>query len=217
MGRVKIKICGITCREDLEVACNIGADAVGFIVDVPSSPRNLTVKKAEELIRHVPIFVKSVLVIAPQDLNDVLKLYGELKPDIIQIHGDLNIQFLKEKLPNTPIIRSIAVKSEKTIKTTLKIAGHFDAVLLDSYSKGRIGGTGVVHDWSISRRIRDAIYPKPLILAGGLNSENVRDAIKAVKPYAVDVSTGVELKPGVKDPEKIEAFIRNAREAIIDD
>ncbi|MEM1547155.1 MAG: phosphoribosylanthranilate isomerase [Candidatus Methanomethylicia archaeon] len=217
MRRVKIKICGITRIEDLETACNLGADAVGFIVNIPSSPRSLTIKEVEKLIKHTPIFVKSVLVIAPQDLYEVLKLYEELRPDIVQIHGDLNIKPLREKLPSIPIIKGIAVKSEETVKTAIEISKYSNAILVDSYSKGRSGGTGITHNWSISRSIRDAIYPKPLILAGGLNPGNVKDAIRIVKPYAIDVSTGVEVNPGVKDPGKIEAFIRNAREVAIDD
>jgi len=219
MRTVKVKICGITCEEDLKMVCNLGADAVGFIVGVPSSPRNLTLEKAKRLIRRVPIFVKSVLVTVPKSIEEILRLYTELRPDIIQIHGiiPLKISVLKRKGLNAFLVAAISVKSKNALQTAVKHARLFDAVLVDSYVAGRYGGTGVIHDWSVSKRIREAIHPKPLILAGGLNPENVKEAVKAVKPYAVDVSTGVELSPGIKDPEKVKAFIRNAKETALDD
>jgi len=218
MRTVKVKICGITREEDLKVACGLGADAVGFVVGVPSSPRNLTLERAKKLIRNVPIFVKSVLVVVPKDIEEVLGLYSELKPDIIQIHGENppEVSVLREKFPNVLLVRAVTVKSEAALLTAVEEAEFFDAVLVDSHSAGRHGGTGVTHDWSISQRIREAIYPTPLILAGGLNPENVKQAVKTVKPHAVDVSTGVETKPGIKDPKKVEAFIRNAKEIALD-
>lgn len=217
MRTVKVKICGITSEENLKMVCKMGADAVGFIVGVPSSPRNLTLETAKKLIRHVPIFVKSVLVVVSQDADEILRLYKDLKPDIIQIHGKKppDISVLRENLPDTFLIRAITVKSKDALQTAVEEANFFDAVLIDSHFAGKHGGTGVTHDWSISRHIREAIHPKPLILAGGLNPKNVREAIQIVKPYAVDVSTGVESEPGVKDPEKVAAFIRNAKEPLI--
>ena len=91
----------------------------------------------------------------------------------------------------------------------------FDAVLLDSFAKGRYGGTGVVHDWELSKLVKQVIHPKPLILAGGLNPENVADAVRVVQPYAVDVSSGVELQPGIKDNQKMVDFIKNAKDVRI--
>lgn len=217
MKTVKVKICGITNEKDLEMVCDLGADAVGFVVEVPSSPRNLPLKKARQLFRRVPIFVKSVLVVVPQSLEAVLRLYGELKPDIIQIHGESFYETaeLKKRLPDTILVRSVSVKSEEAVQEAVNAAKFFDAVHVDSWTAGRYGGTGLTHNWNVSRRIREAIHPKPLILAGGLNAENVKEAIEAVKPYAVDVSTGVEAKLGVKDPAKVEAFIKNAKQALL--
>ncbi len=219
MRTVKVKICGITSIEALKLVCDIGADAVGFIVGVPSSPRNLSIDKAKQLFKLVPIFVKSVLVVVPQRVSEVLRLCRILKPDIVQIHGEKlpDISALKEKLPDIPLVRAVTVKSAAAFDIAIKESKFFDAVLLDSSSSGKFGGTGLTHDWSISKRIRKAIHPKPLILAGGLTPENVREAIQTVKPYAVDVSTGVESKPGVKDPRKVAAFIRNAKEPVIND
>ncbi|MGP3667571.1 MAG: phosphoribosylanthranilate isomerase [Candidatus Bathyarchaeota archaeon] len=219
MRTVKVKICGITSIKDLEVVCSLGADAVGFVVGVPSSPRNLSLEKAEELFRSVPIFVKSVLVLTPQSLETVLNLYERLKPDIIQIHGEFTLETatLREKLSDAILVKGVNVKSEEAVQEAVKAAKFFDAILLDSWIAGKHGGTGLTHNWMVSKRIKEAIHPKPLILAGGLNAENVKEAVLTVKPYAVDVSTGVEAKPGVKDYAKVEAFIKNAKQVCLAD
>jgi len=213
MRKVRVKICGITRKEDLAVAVAAGADAVGFVVGVPSSPRNLTLKKAEKLIRLVPIFVKSVLVMVPTSINELLKTYEKLSPDAIQIHGENlpEISTLREKLPNTPLIRAVNANPVNALEVASEASKSFDAILLDSPARGRYGGTGLVHDWNLSKRVKQVIHPKPLILAGGLNPKNVKDAIRRVQPYAVDVSTGVESRPGIKDSEKVLAFMENAK------
>ncbi|MGB9853896.1 MAG: phosphoribosylanthranilate isomerase [Candidatus Bathyarchaeales archaeon] len=218
MMHVKVKICGITSEDDLKMVCDMGADAVGFVVGVSSSPRNLTIETAKKLIKLVPLFVKSVLVIAPRDEGEILNFYKKLKPNIIQIHGDkpFDTAFLKEKLLCASMVRAVNVKSEESLNVAVQESKFFDAVLVDSSFSNKYGGTGLTHDWGISKRVREAIYPKPLILAGGLNPENVKEAVKTVKPYAVDVSTGVESKPGVKDLEKVAAFIRNAKSVLSD-
>jgi phosphoribosylanthranilate isomerase len=209
---VKVKICGITQKEDLEVAASAGADAVGFVAGVASSPRNLSLKEAERLIRQVPPFVKSVLVTVPLSIDD-FAAYEKLNPDVIQIHGDhLHItEAVRLKLPNTTLIRGVNAQIAKNLDAVSKASKLFDAVLLDSFVEGRYGGTGVVHDWELSKRVKQAVQPKPLILAGGLNAENVAEAVRTVEPYAVDVSSGVEQQPGVKSHQKIVEFIKNAK------
>jgi len=219
MRKVRVKICGITREEDLAVAVAAGADAVGFVVGVPSSPRNISLKKAEKLIRLVPIFVKSVLVMVPTSIDELLKTYEKLSPNAIQIHGENlpDASTLREKLPNTPLIRAINANPINALEFASEASKSSDAILLDSSARGRYGGTGVVHDWDLSKRVKQVIHPKPLILAGGLNPENVKDAIHTVQPYAVDVSTSVESRHGIKDPEKVLAFIENAKEVRICD
>lgn len=214
MRKVKAKICGITQEEDLAVAVAAGADAVGFVVGVPSSPRNLTLEKAEKLMKYVPIFVDSVVVTPASNINSLIKTYETLRPDAIQIHGEnpLDASVIREKMRDVRLIKTVYVKIADVINEAVKVSGFFDAVLLDSFAQGKYGGTGVVHDWQLSRQIRQMIEPKPLILAGGLNPENVQDAIRIVQPYAVDVSSSVELSPGVKDPQKVFEFIKNAKE-----
>jgi phosphoribosylanthranilate isomerase len=213
MRGVRVKICGITCEKDLMAVVNAGADAVGFVVDVPSSPRNLTLEKAGSLIRKVPIFVEIVAVTIPGNIDSLIRICEELRPNAIQVHGNNVLDFpeTSKKILNARLIRAIATKSNSVIKTALNASISFDAVLLDSYVTGKHGGTGRVHNWELSKQVRQVIFPKPLILAGGLTPENVGDAIRIVQPYAVDVSTGVESSPGIKDPEKVYKFINSAR------
>ncbi len=213
MTVVKVKICGITQKEDLDAAAEAGADAVGFVVGVASSPRNLSLTEAEKLIKQVPPFVKSVLVTVPGSINDFSE-YEKLNPDVIQIHGE-NLHAaasVRLKLPNTQLIRAVNAQFANDLDAVSRAATLFDAILLDSFVDGRYGGTGVVHDWELSKRVKQAIQPKPLILAGGLNPENVAEAVRTVEPYGVDVSSGVEQQPGIKSHKKIVEFIKNAKD-----
>lgn len=219
MRTVKVKICGITREEDLKMVSDLGADAIGFVVDVPSSPRNISLKKAEKFIRFVPVFVKSVLVMVPKSIDELVLTCEKLNPNILQIHGEniLDASTLREKISNTSIIRALNANQENALKAASEASKSFDAILLDSSTHGMYGGTGKVHDWNLSKRVKHVIHPKPLILAGGLNPKNVKEGICRVQPYAVDVSTGVESLPGIKDPEKVSAFIENAKEIWIFD
>jgi phosphoribosylanthranilate isomerase len=213
MNAVRVKICGITRKEDLDAATAAGADAVGFVVGVASSPRNIALEKAEKLIRQVPPFVKSVLVTVPKSIDE-FEMYEKLNPDAIQIHGE-NLHAaasVRLKITNTLLIVAVNVHRANALDVVSRASKLFDAVLLDSFAEGRYGGTGIVHDWELSKRAKQAIHPKPLILAGGLTPENVAEAVRTVQPYAVDVSSGVELQPGIKDHKKIIEFIKNAKD-----
>ncbi len=213
MTGVKVKICGITRKEDLDAAAAVGADAVGFVVGVASSPRNLSLSDAERLIRQVPPFVKSVLVTIPRSINE-FETYEKLNPDAIQIHGENlpDAASVRLKIPNTPLIGAVNAQRANDLDGVSRATKLFDAVLLDSFDNGRYGGTGIVHDWTLSERVKQLIHPKPLILAGGLTPENVAEAVRTVEPYAVDVSSGVEQQPGIKDHKKIFEFIKNAKD-----
>jgi phosphoribosylanthranilate isomerase len=207
----RVKICGITRKEDLDAAAAAGADAVGFVVGVASSPRNLALNEAERLISQVPPFVTSVLVTVPNGLEEFARTCEKLNPDAVQIHGDL-VGVVREQLPNKLLIGAVKANPQDAVDNAAKVAEMFDAVLLDSFVHGKHGGTGVIHDWNVSQQVKCAVHPKPLILAGGLNPENVADAVRAVEPYAVDVSSGVEQQPGIKDHKKIVEFIKNAKD-----
>jgi phosphoribosylanthranilate isomerase len=211
---VRVKICGITREEDLAFAVAAGADAVGFLVGVPSSPRNLTLERAEMLLRQVPVFVDSVVVTAPQSINGLAEICERLKPTAIQIHGKKNFEAseIRERIKDTRLIKTVYVTEDALNETAIEELKTFDAVLLDSFTKGQYGGTGRVHDWTLSRQIKEAVDPVSVILAGGLNPENVKEAIMAVEPYAVDVASGVEANPGIKDQGKVRAFLENAKQ-----
>lgn len=208
-----MKVCGLTRDEDLAVAVDAGTDAVGFILGIPSSPRNLTLEKAERLVSKVPVFVDSVIVTAPKSFEWLIKVVQRVKPSAIQIHGKEQLDFaeIRGKLGNTRLIKTVYL-AEALDKEELEELKGFDAILLDSFSKGQYGGTGKIHDWGLSAKIREAVKPVQVILAGGLKPENVKEAILKVQPYAVDVASGVEQEPGIKDHKKVRAFVENAKQ-----
>lgn len=201
---VRVKICGITRPEDLKVAIEAGADAIGFVVGFEKSPRNLTIEHAAQLRRLVPVFIDSVIV-TPYD-NAFHERISRIKPDIVQLYGEYNPYEIKEKL-DIRIIKPLDIN----MITKSKITEGVDAVLLDKWGKLTPGGTGQTIDWEAAARIKEELRGIPLILSGGLNPENVGEAIRKVNPYAVDVSSGVEKSPGIKDEKKIIDFIRRAK------
>jgi phosphoribosylanthranilate isomerase len=207
---VRVKVCGITNREDLEAAVDAGADALGFVVDVPASPRNISLDRARDFVEATPPFVQSVLVSVFDTVDQLETLCSCVAPDAVQVAGTLARDAIGEQLRGIRVIQAIAVNDEVDV---LPFAAHCDAVLTDSCVPGAHGGTGKPHNWNVSRAIRELIAPTPLILAGGLTPGNVRAAIKTVRPYAVDVSSGVEARAGMKDPAKIRAFIEAVKEA----
>lgn len=220
---VRAKICGMRCTEDIELAVRFGADAVGFITEVPvNSPRKLDAASAAALIKQVPLFVDSVLVIMPENGEEGVELIDICQPDIVQLHNDPGLSELEYIRDNVgqKIIKtfSIPVGRQNTLEGMLPAIDTIeemfendiiDGILLDSSKAGLAGGTGVVHDWSVSRQIVERMEA-PVVLAGGLNPENVRHAVEEVRPYAVDVASGVE-KNGKKDPDKVSRFITQIR------
>lgn len=189
-----------------------GVDAVGFIVEVPQSHRNLSMDAAKALIDATPVFVETVAVTVPENLTSLEKICSVLNPNALQIHGLSGLgREIQERFQDRRLIGAIQCKTTLEINTLVDAADAFDAILLDSYDPTKHGGTGKTHDWEFSKRVREAIS-KPLILAGGLRPDNVGAAIKMVKPYAVDVSTGVEAYPGIKDRSKVLQFLENVKE-----
>ena len=205
----RVKICGLMSRQDLEYALAAGADAVGFVVEIDSSRHCLSAAAAADLIRRVPIYSKSVAVINPRDVDDALRLAHETGADVLQVHGSLSpgdLAELKERAHQKIIA---AVAAEPGGEEARRYAAVADAVLLDSMVGGTLGGTGKVHDWLVSAEIA-ASLKVPVILAGGLYPGNVAEAIEKVKPYAVDVSSGIETE-GRKDPARISSFLQAVR------
>ena len=206
---VRVKICGITRLEDLLAAVDAGADAVGFVVGFSKSPRNLTVEQAAQLRRNVPIVVDAVLV-TPYD-EHLGERISRIKPDVVQLYGEYDPGRIREEYGVKvvkPLDISMATEPEK-------LRG-FDAILVDRWGGATPGGTGMTVDWSEAAAFRERLGATPLILSGGLRPENVREAVERVKPYAVDVSSGVEKSPGVKDASKIRRFVENAKSASLD-
>ncbi len=212
---MKVKICGLKTERDLGIAVNAGADAVGFITDVPvDSPRKISLAAASELIKRAPLFVTSVLVIMPENAERALQMIQEARPGAVQIHNHLPLSELQKiKEAGVKLIKTIPVpqnaESITLIKQIRELSGIADAVLLDTVVDGKTGGTGTPHNWEVSSEVV-LKAGMPVILAGGLNPQNVKDAVRIVRPYAVDTASGVEMN-GKKDAKKVVDFINTAR------
>lgn len=216
--RMRVKICGVTREEDLAAALDAGADALGFIVGVSTSPRCITAHCAGRLREMVTGSVACVLVTVPDTLHGLVEACEHVKPDAVQIHGgSWPAGVVEEALPGLQLIRSICLKPGEAVEDALKLAEGYDTVHLDSYAEGQYGGTGKTQSLETARRVKDAVYPRRLILSGGLTPENVAHAVNTVRPYAVDVCSGVEASPGIKDHIKVEAFVNRSRVQVIDD
>ncbi len=206
----KVKICGMMRPEDLEAAK--GADYLGFVVESDSF-RSLPLPKAKNLMSSCS--GKRVAVTSSDDARMIISLVERLEPDIVQIHSLLSAPELSLVASECPcdIWGLVPIGTGEEMRRALSICDISDALVLDTHGI-EPGGTGRTHDWEISRRIREALHSSKVILAGGLSPHNVADAIGSTRPYAVDVSSGVE-QDRRKDPELIARFIRNAREVII--
>jgi len=205
----RVKICGITRGEDARLAVELGAAALGFNF-YPPSPRYLAPRAAATIIRQLPPFVTAVGVFADESEGErVASLAREAGVAAIQLHGPRFPDAVSAgALESYPLIRAVAVREGFKAE---ELAGlKASAFLLDAFDATLLGGTGKTFDWSVAR---EAKRYGPIILAGGLTPENVREAIRAVRPFAVDVASGFESAPGVKDPGKLRAFFAAVEEA----
>lgn len=199
--RTRVKICGITRPQDAITAVELGADAIGLVFYTPS-PRNVSIEQAAEIVAGLPPFVSKVGLFVNAEsafINSVLK---RVALDCLQFHGDETAAECEQI--NMPYYKAIRVKNDTNLLQYASQYQRANALLLDAYSEAAVGGTGQVFDWTLI----PANIGKPVVLAGGLNAENVATAIKQVKPYAVDVSGGVEASKGIKDAAKIAAFMQ---------
>lgn len=206
-SRVRTKICGITRLEDAQAAIAAGADALGFNF-YPPSPRYIAPKAAAEMIRALPPFVTCVGLVVNPDADDVASLLETVPLDLLQFHGEESDAFCEQFV--FPWIKALAVKPGEDVLAAIRQYPHARALLLDAWHPDLKGGTGQTFDWSC---VPEAI-DKPLILAGGLTPANVADAVAATRPYAVDVSGGVEKAKGIKDANLIEAFIASVNAGV---
>ncbi len=200
---VRVKVCGMTSLEDTMLAVRAGADAVGFIF-YEKSPRAVKQKLVKEIIAALPPFVETVGVFVNEEFDKVNKIAEACGLHSVQLHGDESPAYCKKM--HRHVIKAIRVKDEDSLKPLSKYS--VTAFLLDTYSEGEQGGTGKTFDWNLVHRAKKS---GPVILAGGLGPNNVRSAIERVRPYAVDVCSGVEKSPGVKNPEKVNAFIQSVK------
>jgi phosphoribosylanthranilate isomerase len=201
-------------QKDVDAALENGADAVGFVVGSPKSPRNLSLGAAGRLMKSVPVFASKVAVTSSDDLKSIWKICSALGPDALQLHRHNHklIGIVRKTYPEIGLILTANLRDGESLSNAASIAVCSDAVLADTPSSTGMGGTGQTHDWNLTARLRERIHPHPLILAGGLTPHNVIAAIRRVKPYAVDVSSGVEKSPGIKDHQKVREFILCAKE-----
>jgi phosphoribosylanthranilate isomerase len=209
---MKVKICGITREEDIASAVSCGADAVGFVVGFRSSPRDLSLRRAGELIARVPPLVDSVLVTTGETLLTCRREVEEICPDAVQVYGS-GVRAPDLVPRGAALILPYFVGSDGDHAEPLE---GYDILLTTSHPADSAGGTGSMPDLESCAGVRRNIFPKPLMLSGGLKPENVKHAIGAVRPYAVDVSSGVESAPGRKDEGKMREFVRNAKGADFD-
>jgi phosphoribosylanthranilate isomerase len=201
-----VKICGITRVEDALAAVGLGARALGFVF-VAASRRCVTPTHAAAIIRRLPPFVTAVALFVDPQPAQVEQVMREAHVDLLQFHGDEPAEFCGQF--NVPYVKAARVRPDMDLLQYARRYGDARALLLDAYVTGSHGGTGVAFDWNLIPRD----LPLPLILSGGLTAQNVAEAIRRVRPWAVDVSTGVETSPGVKDERKMAAFFQGVRDA----
>jgi len=204
--RTRVKICGITRVDDAMIAANAGADAIGLVFYAPS-PRALTITQAQQIVAAIPPFVSVVGLFVNATQNEIEAVLSKVRLDILQYHGDETASDCQQI--NLPYYKAIRVKADTNLLQCEAEFKSANALLLDTYSETAVGGTGQVFDWNLIPNN----LTKPVILAGGLTADNVALAIQQVRPYAVDVSGGVEQNKGIKDAAKIAAFMRGVSNA----
>ena len=197
---IPTKICGITNLNDANVAVENGASAIGFIF-YEKSPRTISINDAKSISKHLPKTIARVGVFVNHEKDFIRLAISEVPLDMIQLHGDETPDFCNQF--DVAILKALRIKNE----ASLSVMDQYDVAvfLLDTFSNDQYGGTGETFDWSVLNRK----YKTPIILSGGLNSENILDAIDAVNPSAIDVNSGVESSPGKKDYNKLKSLFKN--------
>lgn len=202
---VRVKICGITNPQDASMAVEMGVDALGFIFT--PSPRQITPEKARNIISAIPPFVKTVGVFVDENSSTIRQIIRSCGLDLVQLHGDESPEVCNELMPYT--IKAFQIKDESSLSAIRQYQGRVRAILFDTYSEKKSGGTGKTFEWELA--IRGKQEGIPIILSGGLNPYNVERAISFVNPYAVDVSSGIEDRPGKKNPFLIKELMETIR------
>lgn len=201
----KVKICGITNLKDALMAIKYGADAIGFVL--APSPRRISLSRAKKIVKNLPPFITTVAVVVNKKRSDLNRIIKTGIFNALQLHGEEKPEYchyLKDKIK---VIKAFRIKDKKSFKNIYSY--QVDAILLDTFTNQTYGGTGKSFYWNLLREIKNKKLP--IILSGGLNSNNVSSAIKKARPYAVDISSGVEEYPGKKNQNLVKKFISNVR------
>jgi phosphoribosylanthranilate isomerase len=212
----RVKVCGVTSETDLSVVVDAGADAVGFIADVPvDTPREIDSGTAADLVAATPPFVTTTLVLMPESASHAVTLAQTIQPDVLQLHCDFDreeLQFVRAESSTKVVVTVDASETDRA----RELDDVVDALLVDSTTDEGAGGTGETHDWDATGALA-ADLDSPVVLAGGLTPENVTEAVETAEPYGVDVASGVEADGGTKDAAAVDAFVRAVRRADAED
>lgn len=218
-GPVRVKICCIATRDEARLAVEAGASALGLVSAMPSGPGVIPEQSIRDIASSAPPGIATFLLTSLTDARGIAEQARRCAANTIQLCDRVpsgTHERLREALPGVAIVQVVHVTGEPSIDEAVAAAPRADAILLDSGNPAlavkSLGGTGRVHDWRVSARIREAVAPVPLFLAGGLRAENVAEAIAAVRPFGVDVCSGVRTA-GRLDPEKLAAFVARAASA----
>ena len=204
----KIKICGITNLDDALAAADLGVDFLGFVFS-EKSPRQIKIKNAIAIIKSLPSSVSTVGLFVDQEELAVKMIFDKCRLDYFQFHGGESPDYCKRIKEKGKVIKAFRIKEEQSVEALADY--DVEMYLLDAYNEDKFGGTGEVFNWDLAVKAKK--YSRPIIIAGGLNPENVTRVLQKVRPYAVDVSSGVEKSPGKKDVQLMKKFIQQVRSA----
>ena len=205
--RTRIKVCGITCQEDARIAVAAGADGLGFIF-VEQSPRLVEPDMVRAITEELPPFVDRIGVFLDEEIDVIKEIVHYCHLTLVQLHGSESPEYCRKI--SSQVIKAFSIRTESDSEELAAYADAASGFLLDTYHKDMAGGTGKAFDWKLVEQMKP---PGPVILAGGLTPENVGEAIRQVKPFAVDVNSGVEYQPGRKDSDKLKNFSHEVRKA----
>jgi len=203
---VRIKICGITRMADAEKAVELGADALGFVF--AESPRKIIPQKARNITRRISPFFKTVGVFVNEQPREIRKIMDFCGLDLVQLHGNESVSVCSELAPR--VIKAFRIQEEESLLQILEFKNHVRAILLDTYQKGLNGGTGKTFDWGLAIKAKKAGIP--MVLSGGLGLDNIEEALERVNPFAIDISSGIEKRPGIKDHGRMRIFMEKIKD-----
>lgn len=212
--RTRVKICGLRSKEDIHMVADAGADAIGLVV-YAGSKRAVTIQQAARLRSEIPVFISAVVLVVNASQAEIEQIINDVKPSLLQFHGDESAEFCEQF--QFPYIRALRVGggtllSPDAVAQEVQKYPNASGFLFDAYSAG-YGGSGLTFNLSLLDKAREILPARKIIIAGGLNASNVQQLIRDVKPYAIDLSSGVESAPGVKSMEKTRTFMQQVANA----